>query len=89
MAMNKQLFALLHSKQINRRDFLRLSAEAALLLAIWDSRAAYATAPQQPAPSLAFAEVGLQAVGYGEGSYDAGQYPAEIMHHSYLPLVRK
>lgn len=65
--------------QISRRCFLTSVGKITVLLAMTPMQPGLTVSAQQPSPSL----------GYGQGSYGAGSYPAAIERTVYLPVITK
>lgn len=65
--------------QISRRRFLTSVGKIAVLLALTPAQPGLTVSAQQPPPAL----------GYGQGSYGAGSYPAAIERTVYLPVITK
>jgi len=77
--MDKQGFVMIFHQLLGRRLFLGMLGKLAVLIGIGGNQPSFALPLQQP----------LTKVGYGQGSYGQGEYPALVESHAYMPIIIK
>lgn len=78
--MGKELFSLFFQRFVNRRRLLIMARNVAIFSTI---------ARHTPKVTASSPLQQLPAVGYGQGGYGEGKYPAEMRQNIYLPIVNK